>query len=1189
MFTWKRAALVSAGFILLLLVAISMILPGIVADRARQWVATETGRVLTVGDLDINPLTLTVEVRDLSVSDKDAAAPLLSWELLRLSLSPQSLFYRAPILRELRLDHPALHLERLDENRFNFSDLLPANGEPDDATAPDDEPFAFSISNLSINGGTIDLVDSSVAEPVRHTVRDLNLSLPIVGNLPNMVENPAQPLFSAVINDSPLQLEGALKPFSDTQELVFDLDLERIHLPTYLAYLPVELPVQVRNGLLSVALDVVYRVSAEAGGELEVSGRCDLAALEIRDRLSESLFFLPLLQVEIAPSQLLAQQLHLRDLRIYNLEVQLKRDAQGQWNHARMVRPADTSPQEPAATNQDSGPFKLLIDTFKVRDGVVVFIDEAPELDFKTVAREINIDVSNFALDATTPIPVTLALETERSEQVHIDGHFLLDPFALTVHVNWQGLDMGAYEPYYHDTYAGPLGGRLDGELNLLINPEQSLQISDGHFAWHDARLAFNDQEGITVPLLEVSGLSFALDENRLEIDSVLYQDGRVNFSRDAEGHWSFLSQNFPVLAKLTESPDKAASAAPQGPGLSYHIGEFAIRHSAFDIQDRLPATPAALSASEFNLVLRNLAAPERVESPFTFSTRLQQKGHIESEGTASLAGQSLHLTAHLRRIPLAPFAPYLAEHVDLLLTDGFVDAGLTASLQVAESGLQVEFGGDLGIGKFYLLDGRRREDLLKWERLQVAGIKGRLTPFELAIETVTLSDYFAKVLIDEEGRVNLVEAFRGDSAAQADGQAGKVETPSTEAAAAPDAEIQVGRIVLQGGRVDFTDRNLPRPFHADMRELGGRIDGLDSNPEARARVDLRGSLRNQSPLNITGELNPLAQDLYLDITLNFNDIELPPFSPYSGNYVGYLIKKGKLNLALEYFIEDQQLKASNKVFLDQFDFGDAVDSPQATSLPVKLAVALLKDGKGEIHLDIPVYGSLDDPQFSIASVVWTVIKNLLVKAATSPFALLGALVGGSDQDFSNIRFHYGSARLTAEEQEKLQKMAQALLERPSIDVEISGFIDPENDPEGYRRETLAAQIRRLKYLELVDRGTLPEEVTEEEVTIPAEEYADYLWEVYSEADFPKPRNFLGMTKKLPEDEMEKLIFANTEVTDTQMAELAQSRARAVQGYLIEGGSLPRERIFLKDADITQAPEEETTVRARVELGASVR
>jgi uncharacterized protein involved in outer membrane biogenesis len=1200
MFTWKRFFLASGITLLLALMFIMLILPGIISARASKWVAEETGRNLEIESISINPFSLSVEVRKLSLSDADQAKPFASWDLLSASLSIASLYHQAPIIDELRLDRPDIHLERLSENNFNFSDLVPKQKKEEPPTKPASEPVRFSVNNLSINDGQIDLVDSSLGEPVHHTIRDLQLVLPSIGNLPYMVENPAQPLFRAVINDAPINLEGELTPFTSTQEMQLDLVLENIDLPFYLGYVPVDLPVELRNGKLSLDLDIRYRITAEHGGELELSGKIDLASLDIWDKLQEKLFFLPLLQVEIAPSHPLQQEMHLSALRVYNLEVQLKRDKKGEWNHARMAMAEveQASPEE-LAEEKETSPFKLQIDTLEIRDGVLFFEDTLPTGGFRTVAREINIDTKNFSLGANEGIPINLSLKTDRDETLTVNGQFLLNPFTLSLQTDLRNLHMGSYEPYYHDTYSGPLGGRLGLQMGLSVNPEQPLLVSDGMITWQDAYMAFNEQEGLGVDRVDISGLSFDLGKNQLEIDVAHYEGGKVNFSRNSEGQWSFFSRNFPILAKLTENTDEEPSpeVAAKGPAFSYRIGEFTIRNWAFKIQDDLPATPAKLEASNFNLTFNNLAAPEKVKSPFTFSTTFQRKGQIKIKGTASLADQSVSLKTSLKRIPLSTFAPYVAEQANLVLVDGYLNALVRSTIKAGSGPLEVTYRGDVGISRFHLLDSLHREDLLKWNSLQFAGINGQVEPLTLGIESITLSDYFAKVLIDEDARLNLKEALQKENAKDT---AGKEEnTPETagqdtgteesQEDTSPTPDISIASVILQGGHVDFTDRSLPRPFHADMRELGGRIQGLSADPATHAEVDLRGHLRSQSPLVISGAVNPLAEKLFLDLKLNFNDIELSPLSAYSGTYVGYLIEKGKLNLALEYYLEDEQLKANNKVFLDQFSFGESVESEQATSLPVNLAVALLKDRNGEIHLDIPVSGSLDDPQFSIASVVWTVIKNLLVKAATSPFALLGALVGGGEEDFSNVSFEYGSARLNPAEQDKLQRMSQALQDRPSLEVEVSGFIDPDNDVEGYRREQLTVQIKRLKYLDLIEEEELPEGAKEEDVTISTEEYADYLWQVYKKADFPKPRSFIGMTKKLPETEMEKLIYTNTPVTQDHLADLAQARALAVQNFLVEEGQLERERIFLKKPDITAAAEQETTYRARVELGATVR
>ena len=1199
MLTWKRLLYACVLIVVLLFGFVSLILPGIIVDKAQSLVAEETGRTLSIGSISINPIGLTVTVHDLSLSEIEPETPFISWQKLTLSLSLKSLYHMAPIIDELQLDRPYLHLERLAENRFNFSSLIPQQEEPvDPATAG--EPVRFSINNLTIRNGTIELVDSSLDEPVQHTIRDLNLALPAIGNLPYMVDNPVQPMLHAIVNDSPVDVKGEIKPFTETREVRLKLALENIDLPFYLGYVPMELPVHLFNGRLSFDLDLLYRLTADAGPELELSGHLYLTSLDIRDRQHEKLFFLPLMQVDIAPTYPLSQDIHLSNLRVYNLEVHLNRDKKGVWNHSRLkmantqVDGESAATSEAAVDKEPGPPLKLLIDDVEIRDGVVHFRDDVPVGGFQTTASEINIDLEKFALDAREPIPLSLFLETSHDEKVTVSGDFLLSPLTFNLHAELSDLKTAIYEPYYRAAYSVPLQGLMSIKADLHGSPSQPLLVTGGHVAWRDAYMAFNKTEGLGLELLEINGLSFDLAKNRLEVATYRGSNAKIRFSRTKAGHWTLLSENFPILAKLAETPDKAPPppSKSEGPAFSYRIGELAFVNWQFDIRDDLPKTPVQLLARNFNLTFRNLAAPEKVQSPFEFATRFGRKGKINMGGKVSLAEQSLELQGQLRNIALKTFAPYLSEQANIVLQNGTLNLTAKASIAPGKEGFKVGFNGDLGISRFHLLDGAHNEDLIKWDSLQIAKIKGQTVPMELAIESITLSDYFAKVLIDDEARLNLVEAFSNKEPPAEDG-ASEPAVPATEETGVtptdtPRPAIRIEAVTLQGGQVDFTDRHLPKTFHADMREVGGRISGLDSDPAARAEVDLRGRLRGQSPLTISGAVNPLAEKLFLDLKLSFLDIDLSPMSPYSGNYVGYLIEKGKLNLSLEYKVEDNRLQATNEVFLDQFTFGQAVESEEATGLPVKLAVALLKDRNGEIHLDIPVYGDLEDPQFSIAGVVWTIIKNLLVKAATSPFALLGALLGGGEEDFSSINFDYGSARLNPAEQDKLQRMSQALLDRPGLDVDVSGFVDPDNDPEGYRKEQLSIEIKKLKYLDLVKDEALPEGASENDVTVSAEEYADYLWQVYREKDFPKPRNFIGMTKKLPASEMEKLIYANTEVNAETLGKLARARAQAVQNFLTEDGQLPKDRIFLKEPDISAAPDEETANRARVELGASV-
>ena len=329
--------------------------------------------------------------------------------------------------------------------------------------------------------------------------------------------------------------------------------------------------------------------------------------------------------------------------------------------------------------------------------------------------------------------------------------------------------------------------------------------------------------------------------------------------------------------------------------------------------------------------------------------------------------------------------------------------------------------------------------------------------------------------------------------------------------------------------------------------------------------MELRGNYANTAPVQILAKLNPLAAKPYLDLQGEVRGIDLEPFSPYSGKYAGYAIEKGKLSVTVNYKLENNQLTADNRIFLDQLTFGDKVDSPEATKLPVNLAVSLLKNGRGEIDINLPISGSLDDPQFSVGGVIVRVIVNLFVKAVTSPFALLGSLFGGGEE-LSILEFDPGRVAFGATSIKRLEALAKALNDRPALRLEISGRGDPETDREGLRRVAMERAVRAEKQKDLVKKGV--DSGSTDSIEVDAKEYPAYLQRAYKAAKFPKPRNLIGFTKDLPVEEMEKLMLTNLPASDDDLELLADQRAEAVQLWLVEQGKVPAERVFIAPSKV---------------------
>jgi hypothetical protein len=344
--------------------------------------------------------------------------------------------------------------------------------------------------------------------------------------------------------------------------------------------------------------------------------------------------------------------------------------------------------------------------------------------------------------------------------------------------------------------------------------------------------------------------------------------------------------------------------------------------------------------------------------------------------------------------------------------------------------------------------------------------------------------------------------------------------------------------------------------------------------PEAPGDLDLQARLDNAAPVEIKGKINPLSKELFLDIVADAKEIELSPMSPYSARYVGYGIERGKLSFNVKYKLENRKLSAENKIILNQLTFGEKVESPDATKLPVLLAVALLKDRNGVIDVDLPISGSLDDPQFSVGGIVLRIIINLITRAVTAPFTLLASAFGGgggSGDELSYIEFDNGRANLNQAAQGKIATLAKALNNRPALNLEITGRVDPLTDLDGLKRAGIERKVKAQKLKELVRKGEAPRSV--DDVQVAASEYPQFLKAAYSEESFPKPRNIIGLAQDLPAPEMERLMMQNAKASDEDMHQLANQRAQAVRDGLLVGGQVGAERLFVVAAKPLSAEE----------------
>ena len=651
-------------------------------------------------------------------------------------------------------------------------------------------------------------------------------------------------------------------------------------------------------------------------------------------------------------------------------------------------------------------------------------------------------------------------------------------------------------------------------------------------------------------------------------------------------------------------------------------VGTLTVSNCAVQLEDLANPRPARLTLDQITVNATNLSNLPLTNFTTALSLRWNTNGTLHSAINASLAPPSADIHLAFANLELHPLDPYLDSRLSVFIIGSKLGMDGQIRLRAPSGSLpEVTFTGDTWLNDFNTVDGVLGEPLLKWDSVHISEINAGLNPPEVAIKTISVDNFYARLIIETNKTINLLAALKisntnapTNSVAEAPAKetkskksllAGDTVISKNALAELPLKKFSVETIVVTNTSANFTDRSVTPNVNMAVNQIRGTIAGISSEELQHADVDLHAKVDNVGPVAITGAINPFSKDQTNEIKIAVNDVDLTAASPYSGKFAGYRIAKGKLSMALAYHLHGRSLKSENVITLDQFTFGEKVNSPDATHLPVKLGIAVLKDRSGKIVLDVPIEGSLDDPQFRLHKVIVRALWNVVEKAITSPFAVLGAMFGGKGEEISYQDFTAGTADLPPASKEKLDVLVKALYERPGLQLEISGSVDTNADAGGLRAVVLEKELRAQKWQAL--RKADREAVTPDQVVVTAEERPDLIKKLYADA-FAKglisttsnsapnaatasqpavfkktvERGASQLMSRSPTpaaatsqttapaattvtDPMELALLNNIQVGSDDFQSLASDRAKAVREYILQSGKVETGRLFLTE------------------------
>jgi hypothetical protein len=591
----------------------------------------------------------------------------------------------------------------------------------------------------------------------------------------------------------------------------------------------------------------------------------------------------------------------------------------------------------------------------------------------------------------------------------------------------------------------------------------------------------------LTVSSLSVKLAEASLHKQFLHLTLLKTSGGSILARQNQDGTINLLS--------LLKQPANATSATPAGLNASgghrpplqvdsatasqtpwtVMVDEIAVDQYKVALEDKKPAKPAKFNLSEISFNAKNFSTVSNAPLAVDVAMNLNEAGRLAARGTVRLQPPSADLVVDIVGMDLRPLQPYVEQQVKLAVGGGLFTVRGHASYNSEKGSPMAAFQGDLGLTNFTTTDLIQFKDFVKLDGLAVSGIKAAFQPNQLDVQEVALSGLSTSIIMLTNHQISLLAVLPKSAAASSNAPPSAAAPPAT--AAGLDFPVTLASLVIDKASFHFSDQSIEPNCLFDVQEFGGTIKGLSSQQDARAAVDIRGKVDDVSTFSVTGEVNPLSKDLTVNLAIDCKNVNLTPFTPYMEKYAGYPMQRGKLLVDLHENIAHGQLAASNHVVVASLTLGAKNNSPDATKLPVKLGIALLKDRQGNIDLDVPLHGNLSDPQFRVMPIVWQVLENLLEKAATAPFTLLGKLFGGGGEEMSYVDFQPGLADIPAPEQAKLDKLSKALYERPALNLEISAGADPASDTPVLARLKLDGQIRSMQARELIVAGTPPETV----------------------------------------------------------------------------------------------------------------
>lgn len=1146
----------------------------------------------SVEHVKFDPLRLILTVDQLKLNQK-SGAPLASFDRLYINLETSGLFRFAWRIKDIRLTAPHVAVEVGTDGRLNWTDLIAKLNEDKDDTPSTSMPRLL-IDHILIEGGDVAYVERNRPQPFELALKPLGLELDGLSTLP---EDRGDYLIVAKLpaDGGSLKWKGniGLNPLVSQGML----ELQGIKLAPLMQIVKQQsLPARLTQGELQSQLTYSFAMVKSAEQQdptpevivQDLSLALDHVAAEVPEQHGNAQ--LSLKQLSVAMPRLDFSMRKGTELTFNNMRLGLQKLALQQAK----------SPLFELDTMDVQGiDYDLARQHLQVADAVL----QAGHI---KAARS-----NNGSLDWQSLIPSTSS-EPAQTGSSAPEAASTKQSFTFDI----AHLHLADWKAEYHDaSFVQPLEVALNAfNLELgLGNKDGKLQLRDIQSRVGPVRLqsALYPQPAATLSSLQIQDGAVDVDAQSITLGAVVLSGLQTQVLRSASQplNWQAMleTRNPPASAKaVVSTPAKtksAESSAKANSAWKLHLPRLALQDAGVHMEDNTPGKPVMLDIERAGIALQNVSLDLGRSMPVKADFKIKQGGQFNADGKLTLSPFKADLKLTMDALSLKPLAPYINQFALLRLNDGAVRLKGQLGLK-AEQTFSAQFKGGFAVDRLAIAEENGGATFLAWKTLGSDSLKLSLGPDRLHMDELRIVEPQGKFIIHEDKTLNVQRMMRPQpvsssstpnakpaSASPPRAQAkGASKTAPSRAEASSTFPVSISRVRIDRARLEFADYSLKPQFGTYINSLSGVINGLSTDPSTTAQVELDGKVDEYGSARIRGSLQPFKVTDFTDLKLTFRNLEMNRLTPYSGKFAGRRIESGKLSVDLEYKIKQRQMTGENKFVINKLRLGEHVDSPDAVNLPLDLAIAVLEDSDGIIDLNLPVSGSLDDPQFSYGKVVWKAFVNVLGKIATAPFRALGNLLGIKSDKLEAVMFDPASAALAPPEQEKLQAVAKAMEKRPALTLSVTPAYDATADRKALQEQAIRRDVAQRMGLKLAPN----EQPGPVDLHNPKVQSAVFQLAQERGPD-AKKRGVLGKLKDYleiakPEDpaayeSMLQQLKNGVNIPDSDLQQLANARAASVQQYLQQSAGLAPSRLAQSPIDAVSGDDGQVPLKLNLGVG----